>query len=75
VSLLPETVEAQVLALRRVDIHGQQYLDLTFRSPAGERTERIGVDLAPDALKPGDAVLLHRQMNMLMKVTRPPKGA
>ena len=70
-SLLPETVEAQIVGMQRVDIHGQQYIDIAYRTATGQLTERIGVDLAPSDIAPGQTVLLHRQMNMLMKVTRP----
>ena len=70
-SLLPETVEAEILGMQRVDIHGQQYIDLAYKTAAGQLTERIGLDLTPGDLAAGETVLLHRQMNMLMKVTRP----
>lgn len=69
-SLLPETIPAEVTGVQPVSIHGQAYVQLAYRTAQGEAVERIGSDSVPAGLAVGDRVLLHRQVGMTVKVER-----
>ena len=69
-SLLPETITAEVLSLQRVDIHGQEYVQVGYRTDTGDHVERIGADVVPPGLTVGDAMLLYREVGMTVRVER-----
>lgn len=74
-SLLPESIAAEVLSLQQVAIHSQQYVQLGYRTAAGDHVERIGADVVPQDLAVGDRVVLHRQVGMTVRVERAALGA
>jgi hypothetical protein len=64
--------EAVVLEVRRFDIHGSGFVDVTvaFRDRT-TATARLGTESVPDALQPGDEVLASMAMNMIVGLRSP----
>ena len=64
--------EAMVLEVRPFDLHGVIYSDITVTYP--DRTleqARLGPEGVPDALQPGERVLVTRVAHMIISVRRP----
>jgi len=64
--------EAVVLDVRRFDIHGSGFVDVTvaFRDRTTV-TARLGSESVPDGLKAGDEVLVSMAMNMIVAIRTP----
>jgi hypothetical protein len=64
--------EAVVLQVRRFDIHGSGFVDVTvaFRDRT-TATARLGAESVPDALQAGDEVLASMAMNMIVGLRSP----
>jgi hypothetical protein len=64
--------EAVVLEVRRFDIHGSGFVDVTvvFRDRT-TATARLGTESVPDALQAGDEVLASMAMNMIVELRGP----
>lgn len=60
--------------IQPVSIHGQVSLDLYFSDPddlnAQVRVARIGEESVPRGLEPGDRVVLHYMLGVVINVTR-----
>jgi hypothetical protein len=64
--------EAVVLQVRRFDIHGSGFVDVTvaFRDRT-TATARLGTESVPAALQTGDEVLASMAMNMIVGLRSP----
>jgi len=64
--------EAVVLEVRPLDLHGVIYSDIAVTYP--DRTiqqARLGPEGVPDALQPGERVLVTRVAHMIVSIRRP----
>ena len=64
--------EAVVLEIRPLDLHGVIYSDITVTYP--DRTiqqARLGPEGVPDALQPGERVLVTQVAHMIISIRRP----
>ena len=71
--LLPQTRTGTVRSVRRLDIHGDLYVDLTVAlDEAGTApvTSRVSAMECPPDLAPGDRVSLRFTMGVITAVTR-----
>jgi hypothetical protein len=65
-------VEAEVVDVRRLDVHGVGYVDVAIRYPSGAtESARLGAEGVPDDLRPGERVLATRVANMVVSLRRP----
>ncbi len=61
--------EAVVLEVRRFDIHGAGFVDVTVGFPdRSTSSARLGAESAPSDLKTGDHVLVSVAMNMIVAI-------
>jgi hypothetical protein len=68
-------VAAEVVDVRRLDLHGVAYVDVAVRYPDGTTDDaRLGPEGAPQDLRPGERVLATRVANMIVSIRRPEKG-
>lgn len=65
-------LEAVVLEVSSVAIHGQPYVDVTlgFQDRTTDRS-RLGPESVPDGLEEGERVLVTRVANIVVSVRRP----
>lgn len=69
--MMPET-EATVSEARPFDLHGVTYHDVTLTYPDGSTdTARLGPEAVPEALAPGERVLVLRAAGIVLSVRRP----
>jgi hypothetical protein len=64
--------EAEVLEIRRVDVHGSGFADVVvvYEDGAAE-SARLGAESVPDGLEAGERVLVARAVNMIVSIRRP----
>jgi len=66
--------EGYIERVTPVDLHGQKYFDIAYRTaddPAATmHVARLGDDAIYAAPQPGDRIRLHFLMNLVMKVER-----
>lgn len=68
-------VEAEVIGVRRFDVHGVGYVDVAIRYPDGTTdSTRLGPESAPENLQPGESVLATKAANMIVSIRRPAMG-
>jgi hypothetical protein len=61
--------EALVLEVRRFDIHGSGFVDVTVGFPdRSTSSARLGAESVPADLKTGDRVLVSIAMNMIVAI-------
>jgi hypothetical protein len=64
-------VDAEVVDIRHVDVHGVIYVDVAIRHPDGTNANaRLGSESVPDGLRPGDRVLVTKVANMIVSIRR-----
>lgn len=65
-------VEAVVVEIRELDIHGVRYVDVSiaYRDRSVEQA-RLGAESVPENLQAGDAVLATKAANMIIALRRP----
>lgn len=65
-------VEAVVVEVRDVDIHGVRYVDVSiaYRDRSVEQA-RLGAESVPENLQAGDNVLATKAANMVIALRRP----
>jgi hypothetical protein len=63
--------EALVMEVKPWDVHGVGYVDVTvvFKGGAVETT-RLGAESVPDALEPGERVLVTKAANVIVSIGR-----
>jgi hypothetical protein len=67
-----DEVEAVVLEVKPLDLHGVRYQDVTIAYP--DRTvdnARLGPEGVPEELQAGETVLAAKVMNMVVSLRRP----
>jgi len=63
--------EAVILEIRRFDIHGSGFVDVTVLfSDRSTASARLGAESVPPGLEPGDHVRVSLAMNMIVAVER-----
>jgi hypothetical protein len=61
--------EAIILEVRRFDIHGSGFVDVTVAFPDGTTSSaRLGTESVPADLKAGDEVLVSTAINMIVEI-------
>jgi hypothetical protein len=61
-----------VLDVKPFDLHGVTYSDVTVTYPnRAVEQARLGPEGVPDALQPGERVLVTRVANMIISIRRP----
>jgi hypothetical protein len=64
-------VDAEVVDINRVDIHGVIYVDVALRRSDGTTDNaRLGSESVPDGLRPGDRVFATKVANMIVSIRR-----
>jgi hypothetical protein len=64
-------VDAEVVDINHVDIHGVIYVDVAIRHPDGTtENARLGSESVPDGLRPGDRVSATKVANMIVSIRR-----
>jgi hypothetical protein len=63
--------EAVILEIRRFDIHGSGFADVTVALPdRSTASARLGAESVPDDVVPGDRVRISMAMNMIVAIER-----
>jgi len=64
--------EAVVLEVRRFDIHGSGFVDVTVLYPdRSTSSARLGTESVPPDLAQGEHVVVSRAVNMIVAIERP----
>ncbi|HEX6331811.1 MAG TPA: hypothetical protein VF129_11080 [Actinomycetota bacterium] len=64
--------EAEVREVRRFEIHGSPFADVTVVYPDQRiQTARLGAESIPEDLEAGDRVLVSSAANMIVAIRRP----
>jgi hypothetical protein len=64
--------EGVVRDLRRLEIHGSPYVDLTVAYEGNVlETARLGTESIPEDLQVGERVTVSRAVNMIVSIRRP----
>jgi hypothetical protein len=64
--------EAVILEIRRFDIHGSGFADVTVVFPdRSTASARLGAESVPGDAAPGDHVRVSMAMNMIVAIERP----
>ena len=64
--------EAEVQQIRRFEIHGSPFADVTVVYPDRSiQTARLGAESIPEDLEVGDRVLVSSAVNMIVAIRRP----
>ena len=55
-----------IVTVQPIDIHGTRMLDVVYRidGEAQVRSARLGPEVLPNSLQPGDRVIVHMLMNV-----------
>ena len=68
-------VDVEVVDVRRADVHGVIYVDVSIRQPGGATAvARLGSESVPDDLQVGEHVLAMKVANMVVSIRRPERG-
>jgi hypothetical protein len=63
--------DGEILEIRRFDIHGSEFVDVTILFPdRSTASARLGAESVPSDLEPGDHVRVSLAMNMIVAVER-----
>jgi hypothetical protein len=63
--------EGEILEIRRFDIHGSEFVDVTILFPdRSTASARLGAESVPPGLELGDHVKVSLAMNMIVAVER-----
>jgi hypothetical protein len=64
--------EAEVREVRRFEIHGSPFADVTVAYPDQTiQTARLGAESLPEDLEPGERVMVSSAVNMIVSIRRP----
>ena len=64
--------DGEVRELRRFDLHGSAYVDVSVAYPDGVlESARLGIESVPEDLEVGDRVTVTRAVNMIVSIRRP----
>jgi hypothetical protein len=65
-------MEVEVVDVRRLDVHGVEYVDVAVRRSDGTtESARLGSEAVPKNLQPGERVLTTNVANMIVSIRRP----
>lgn len=66
------TRSASVKAVSPLSIHGMAFSDITLEYEDGSSDQaRLGPEALPPGLAPGDKVIAHMAMSVIVSITRP----